>query len=65
MNHDPGVRPDTSDITSETAGGKRPWVSPKVTELPRLTDLTLQTGGIIGDPIGGGGDTGGGGSTVF
>ena len=61
MNHDPGVRPDTSDITSETAGGKRPWVSPKVSELPRLTDLTLQTG----SPIDGGGNTGGGGSTVF
>ena len=59
MNHDPGVRPDTSDITSETAGGKRPWVSPKVSELPRLTDLTLQTG----SPIDGGGNTGGGGST--
>jgi len=34
-------------------------VKPEITELPRLTDLTLQTG----DPIGGGGDTGG--STVF
>jgi hypothetical protein len=32
-----------------------------VVELPRLTDLTLQTGGSIT----GGGDTGGGGSTVF
>jgi hypothetical protein len=40
---------------------RRPWVSPAVTELPKLTELTLQSG----DPIGGGGDTGGGGSTVF
>jgi hypothetical protein len=32
-----------------------------VVELPRLTDLTLQTGGSIT----GGGDTGGSGSTVF
>ncbi len=40
---------------------KRPWVPPEVTELPRLTDLTLQTG----SPIGGIGDPGGGGSTVF
>jgi len=34
-------------------------VKPEITELPRLTDLTLQTG----SPIDGGGDTGG--STVF
>ena len=39
---------------------KRPWVSPEVTELPRLTDLTLQTG----SPIPGFGDPGSG-STVF
>ena len=37
-----------------------PW-APELTELPRLTDLTLQTG----SPIVGGGGTGGGGSTVF
>ena len=40
---------------------KRSWVSPTVEELPRLTELTLQTG----DVIPGGGGTGGGGSTVF
>ena len=39
---------------------KRKWVSPALTELPRLTDLTLQTGA----PIGGGGDPGSV-STVF
>ena len=39
---------------------KRPWVSPELTELPRLTDLTLQTG----LPIPGFGDPGSG-STVF
>ena len=39
---------------------KRPWVKPEVTELPRLTDLTLQTG----VPIPGFGDPGTG-STVF
>jgi hypothetical protein len=43
----------------ETA--RQPWTSPTIEELPKLTDLTLQTGGGIG----GGGDTGGGGSTVF
>jgi hypothetical protein len=39
----------------------RPWVPPRIEELPPLTDLTLATG----DPIDGGGDIGGGGSTVF
>jgi len=39
---------------------KRAWVNPEVTELPRLTDLTLQTG----SPIPGFGDPGSG-STVF
>ena len=40
--------------------GKPKWVTPEVTELPRLTDLTLQTG----SPIPGFGDPGSG-STVF
>ena len=39
---------------------KRLWVKPELTELPRLTDLTLQTG----SPIPGFGDPGTG-STVF
>ena len=37
------------------------WVQPEITDLPRLTELTLLTG----SPIPGGGGTGGGGSTVF
>jgi hypothetical protein len=41
------------------AKNRMPWVAPTVEELPRLTDLTLATG----DPIPGGGNTGGG--TVF
>jgi hypothetical protein len=36
------------------------WTAPVVTQLPRLTDLTLQTGA----PINGGGGTGTG-STTF
>jgi hypothetical protein len=40
---------------------RRRWQAPQVSELPRLTELTLQTG----DAIPGGGNTGGGGSTVF
>ena len=42
------------------AARRRQWVSPVVADLPRLTDLILTTGA----PIPGGGDTGGGGSTV-
>lgn len=38
---------------------RAPWIVPTVTDLPKLTDLTLQTGA----PIDGGGDTGG--STVI
>ena len=37
--------------------GRRPWQAPELTELPKLTDLTLISG------IPGGGDVGG--STVF
>lgn len=43
------------------SGAGKPWSEPTVTELPRLTDLTLQTG----EGIPGGGGTGGGGSTVI
>lgn len=47
-------------IRPKAARPRRPWVSPVVTDLPRLTDLTLTTG----VPIPGSGDTGGTGSTV-
>jgi hypothetical protein len=46
---------------ARTPGGRRAWQPPRIEDLPRLTELTLQTG----DPIGGGGGTGGGGSVVF
>ena len=42
------------------ARARRPWTSPVVADLPRLTDLTLTTG----TPIPGGGDTSGGGGVV-
>jgi hypothetical protein len=40
---------------------RRQWVAPEVKDLPRLSELTLQSGG---NEIPGGGGTGGGGSTV-
>lgn len=51
----------TPSQTQQRESPKQAWVAPEVTELPRLTELTLQTG----DPIWGGGGTGGGGSSVF
>jgi hypothetical protein len=39
---------------------RRAWEAPRVSDLPRLIRLTLQTG----NSIPGGGGTGGGGSTV-
>jgi hypothetical protein len=62
MSNDPGIQPDTPDHTTQPTEGKRPWVRPELKELPRLTDLTLQTGTAIG---GGGSIIGGTGSTVF
>jgi hypothetical protein len=47
--------------TTVPAAPLKPWISPRVDSLPRLSELTLQTGGGIP----GGGGTGGGGSTVF
>lgn len=51
----------TRDLGRETECGaaKRPWTAPAVVELPRLTELTLQSF------IPGTGIPGGGGSTVF
>jgi len=53
--------PASNEATGSAQAGKAPWIPPAVVELPRLTELTLQTGGSIK----GGGDTGGSGSTVF
>lgn len=39
---------------------KAAWVAPAIEEMPRLTELTLQTGGIPGGNV-----IGTGGSTVF
>ena len=68
--HDPLARymkdktrevPRRDDASSQDCGERvvRPWISPRIHNLPRLTEITLQSGGIPG-----GGGTGGGGSTV-
>ncbi|HSU14182.1 hypothetical protein [Longimicrobium sp.] len=54
------TNPTAPRIPSSAARGRRPWESPRVTDLPRLTELTLATGPAIP----GGGGPGGGGSTV-
>ena len=46
-------------MAENVAETRRPWLAPRVDDLPRLTDLTLVTGPGI---PGGGGP---GGSTVF
>jgi hypothetical protein len=53
------VQSNRPQSPSQVVRGRRPWVAPVVADLPRLTDLTLTTGG----PIPGMGDTGSG-STV-
>lgn len=45
--------------TTTSPVARKPWDAPQVLELPRLTELTLQSF------IPGGGIPGGGGSTVF
>lgn len=47
------------DLDSPDKAPRQSWVAPALNELPRLTDLTLQSF------IPGGGIPGGGGSTVF
>lgn len=37
--------------TSAVAPARRPWTAPRVDDMPRLTDLTLQSGGGGGGPI--------------
>lgn len=51
--------PNRSDAPSRPSTSRRAWVRPAVTDLPRLTQLTLTTG----NPIPGG--SGSGGSTVI
>ena len=56
------MNPASSSRSPQLAMAERlPWEAPEVTPMPRLTELTLATGG--GVP--GGGGTGGSGSTVI
>ncbi len=55
------VEADVGSARDAPPNERKRWVPPSIDDLPRLTDLTLQTG----SPIGGGGDTGLGGSSVF
>lgn len=50
---------DQGNAPAPAAADRRPWMAPSISELPRLTELTLQTGpGIPGEcEIGGGGST--------
>ena len=52
---------NASDSPEATPPVRRAWKAPRVSDLPRLTELTLQTG----PGIPGGGGPGGGGSTVI
>lgn len=47
--------------TVTAAAARKPWLAPRVDDLPRLTELTLQTGGAIPGEC----EIGGGGSTCF
>jgi hypothetical protein len=55
----PAGKPDEGGGQTSTIPSLLPWISPMIHNLPRLSDLTLQSGTIPG-----GGDSGGGGSTV-
>jgi hypothetical protein len=53
------MAPDVPTSPTPVLRTPRPWSAPRLSELPKLTRLTLAS------LIGGGGGTGGGGSTVF
>ena len=47
--------------SSESSSPRKGWTEPRITQLPALNELTLQST----SPIPGGGGTGGGGTTVI
>lgn len=50
-----------SESSDANSAGRRQWTEPRITQLPALNELTLQSTA----PIPGGGGTGGGGTTVI
>lgn len=53
--------PIRADAAPTAVAARQPWMAPEVSDLPRLTELTLQTGAAIeGDCA-----MGGSGSTCF
>jgi hypothetical protein len=56
---DTSVVPESGDTNSGPR--RRGWTEPRITQLPPLNELTLQSTA----PIPGGGGTGGGGTTVI
>ena len=56
-----GLSPDSESSGATSGGNRRVWTEPRVTQLPPLNELTLQST----PPIPGGGGTGGGGTTVI
>lgn len=59
MKDSPGPQPSAEHPPPNSDPARAEWITPAVTQLPRLSELTLQSGAIPG-----GGGTGGGGSTV-
>lgn len=53
--------PIRADAAPTAVAARQPWQAPEVSDLPRLTELTLQTGGAIPGEC----ETGGSGSTCF
>jgi len=56
--HDESIAEVSVNEYQRGVNPKKPWLAPAVIQLPKLSELTLQS------PIPGGGGTGGGGSTV-
>lgn len=61
IHHEGGMSGFPVNTGKPEVAAPRKWIRPAIHDLPRLSELTLQSGG---NEIPGGGGTGGGGSTV-